>query len=286
MSQSDFTRCAKAIRFLCDSVREQPALAEVAAQAGVSEFHFQRMFRRWAGISPKRFLQYLTLGEAKGLLMDSRSMLDASLAVGLSSPSRLHDLFLSLECMTPGQFKEQGRGLRVGWTVVATPFGEALLAALDGRLCGLAFLEDGDPAKALAELRGRWPRADFPHDPAGLAPLAEALESRFRGEPPKPLSLLLQGSPFQLKVWEALLAIPEGRVLSYGDLARTLGDPGAARAVGAAVGRNPIALLIPCHRIIQASGALGGYHWGAARKRVILALERGRANGLLPGGGD
>ena len=274
MSESDFARCARAIRFLCESVQEQPRLAEVAARAGVSEFHFQRMFRQWAGISPKRFLQYLTLQEAKGLLMESRSLLEASLELGLSSPSRLHDLFLSLECLTPGQFKERARGVQVGWTVVATPFGTALMAALDGRLCGLSFLEGEDPGPALEEMRARWPLAEFRREE--LTPLAEALGARFRGEPGRPLSLMLQGSPFQLRVWEALLAIPEGRVLSYGDLARTLGEPGASRAVGAAVGRNPIAWLIPCHRIIQGSGALGGYHWGAGRKRVILALERAR----------
>jgi AraC family transcriptional regulator of adaptative response/methylated-DNA-[protein]-cysteine methyltransferase len=257
-------------------VPAQPSLAEVAAQAGVSEFHFQRMFQKWAGISPKRFLQYLTLKEAKGLLMDSRSLLDASQELGLSSPSRLHDLFLSLECMTPGQFKERARGLRLAWAVAPTPFGPALLAALDGRLCALSFLEDGEAGPALAELRERWPLADAHHDPDALRPLAEALQERFQGGSSRPLALTLQGTPFQLKVWEALLAIPEGRVLSYGDLAKAVGEPGAGRAVGAAVGRNPIALLIPCHRVIQASGALGGYHWGMDRKRVILALERAR----------
>ncbi len=276
MSESDFTRCARAIRFLCERVRDQPRLSDVAAQAGVSEFHFQRMFQRWAGISPKRFLQYLTLQEARDLLRDSRSVLEASVELGLSSPSRLHDLFLTLEGMTPGQFKDLGSGVRVAWTVAPTPFGPALLAALDGRLCGLSFLAGDDPGPALAELRERWPRAEFRRE--ALPDLAGALEARFRGEPGKPLSLLLQGSPFQLRVWEALLAIPEGRVLSYGDLARTLGAPGASRAVGAAVGRNPIAWLIPCHRIIQGSGALGGYHWGEGRKRVMLALERARVS--------
>jgi len=275
MSQSDFSRVAQAIRFLCARVQEQPSLAEVAAQAGVSEFHFQRIFQKWAGISPKRFLQYLTLREAKGLLLESRSVLEASLELGLSSPSRLHDLFVTIERMTPGQFMEQARGLTLGWAVTETPFGPALMAALEGRLCALSF-QAGDPGQALAELEARWPRARFQQDPQALAPFAAALEQRFRGGPPQPLALALKGTPFQLRVWEALLRIPEGRVLAYGDLARQLGDPGASRAIGTAVGQNPVGYLIPCHRVIQASGALGDYHWGAERKRAILALERAR----------
>jgi AraC family transcriptional regulator of adaptative response/methylated-DNA-[protein]-cysteine methyltransferase len=276
MSQSDFSRVAQAIRFLCDQVQAQPSLAEVAAQAGVSEFHFQRIFQKWAGISPKRFLQYLTLREAKELLLESRSVLDASLELGLSSPSRLHDLFVTIEHMTPGQFKQRAEGLTLVWTVAATPFGPALLAALEGRLCALSFLDAADPAEALAELAARWPRARFQQDPAALQPFVTALERRLRGEAPQPLALALMGTPFQLRVWEALLRIPEGRVLAYGDLARQMGEPGASRAIGSAVGRNPVGYLIPCHRVIQASGALGDYHWGAGRKRAILALERAR----------
>jgi AraC family transcriptional regulator of adaptative response/methylated-DNA-[protein]-cysteine methyltransferase len=275
MSQSDFTRCAKAIEFLCARAQEQPGLAEVAAQAGVSEFHFQRMFSRWAGISPKRFLQFLTLQEAKGLLRASRPLLETSQEVGLSSPSRLHDLFLTLEGLTPGQFKTGALGLVLDWTRVETPFGEALLAAHGGRVCALSFLTAGLDA-ALADLAERWPRAELRYGPEELAPLAEALAERFGPGPCRPLALLLQGSPFQLKVWEALLAIPEGQVAAYGDLARSVGAPGAGRAVGTALGRNPIAYLIPCHRVIQASGALGGYRWGLDRKRALLALERAR----------
>jgi AraC family transcriptional regulator of adaptative response/methylated-DNA-[protein]-cysteine methyltransferase len=276
MSQSDFSRVAQAIRFLCARAREQPSLAEVAAQAGVSEFHFQRIFQKWAGLSPKRFLQYLTLGEAKGLLLESRSLLETSLELGLSSPSRLHDLFVTIEHMTPGQFKQRAEGLTLDWAVAETPFGPALLAALEGRLCALSFLAEADPAQALAELEARWPRARFRQDPRGLQPFVLALESRLRGAAPQPLALALKGTPFQLRVWEALLRIPEGRVLGYGDLARGLGAPGASRAVGAAVGQNPVGYLIPCHRVIQASGALGDYRWGPERKRAILALERAR----------
>jgi AraC family transcriptional regulator of adaptative response/methylated-DNA-[protein]-cysteine methyltransferase len=272
MSQSDFTRVAEAIRYLSGQVREQPSLGEVAARAGVSEFHFQRIFQKWAGVSPKRFLQFLTLRDAKELLLESRSVLETSLEVGLSSPSRLHDLFVSVERMTPGQFKEQGEGLTLRWAVAPTPIGPALFAALEDRLCALAFQEGA----ALDELEARWPRARFRQDPAAVAPFVRILESRLRGEPAQPLALALKGTPFQLKVWEALLRIPEGRVLAYGDLARRVGEPGASRAIGTAVGQNPVAYLIPCHRVIQASGALGGYHWGAGRKRVLLALERAR----------
>jgi AraC family transcriptional regulator of adaptative response/methylated-DNA-[protein]-cysteine methyltransferase len=275
MSESDFTRCARAITFLCSRAQDQPGLSEIAAQAGVSEFHFQRMFTRWAGISPKRFLQFLTLQEAKGHLRDSLSLLEASQEVGLSSPSRLHDLFLTLEGITPGQYKAGAAGLTLRWTRVETPFGEAVLAAHGERLCALSFLAEGLDA-ALADLAERWPGADLRQDQDGLAPLVQALADRFGSGPRRPLALLLQGSPFQLKVWEALLRIPEGRVVAYGDLARSLGEPGAARAVGSALGRNPIAYLIPCHRVIQASGALGGYRWGLDRKRALLALEQAR----------
>jgi len=227
MSQSDYSRCAKAIEFLCASSREQPSLEDVAAEVGMSEFHFQRMFSAWAGVSPKRFLQYLTLQQAKGLLLESRSLLDTTLEVGLSSPSRLHDLFLSVERVTPGQFKARGRGLAFRWAVTDTPLGPAFLSALDGRLTGFSFLEDGDPESALAELRETWPLAGAVHDPEGLRPLAEALAERFGRGPRTPLGVLLQGTPFQLKVWEALLNVPEGRVVSYGDLARAVGEPGA-----------------------------------------------------------
>jgi AraC family transcriptional regulator of adaptative response/methylated-DNA-[protein]-cysteine methyltransferase len=281
MSQSDFTRVAEAIGYLCGQAHEQPTLAQVAARVGLSEYHFQRVFQQWAGISPKRFLQVLTLAEARELLRESRSVLETSLALGLSSTSRLHDLFVTLEHMTPGQFKDQARGLTLSWAVAPTPLGPALLAALGPRLCALSFLDGEDPQPALDALRERWPGAACRRDDPALRPFAELLASRLAGGEPRPLALLLKGTPFQLQVWEALLRIPEGRVLAYGDLARQLGRPGAGRAVGAAVGQNPVGVLIPCHRVIQASGALGGYHWGTGRKRALLALEWAR--GERPG---
>ena len=276
MSTSDYSRVERALRFLAAHAAEQPSLARVAAEVGLSPFHFQRLFQRWAGVSPKRFLQALTLAEAKRMLAESRSLLDVSHAVGLSGPGRLHDLFLALERMTPGEYKAQAAGLTVRWAVAETRFGPALFAALDRGLCGLGFLEDGDQEGALAEFRARWPEARLLEDPAAIRGHAEALDRRLRGGAGKPLGLVLKGTPLQLRTWEALLRVPPGRVISYRDLAVLAGTPGAVRAVGTAVGQNPIACLIPCHRVIQATGALGQYHWGAARKQALLAFERAR----------
>jgi AraC family transcriptional regulator of adaptative response/methylated-DNA-[protein]-cysteine methyltransferase len=276
MPQSDYARIEQAIRLLQSRAREQPSLAEVAEAAGLSEFHFQRLFQRWAGISPKRFLQVLTLAEAKRMLAESRSLLDTSYEVGLSSPSRLHDLFLSLECMTPGEYKARAAGLTIRWGVEETPFGPALFAALERGLCGLSFLMEDDPETAFAQLRARWPEATLEASPTAIRPLAEAFAARMAGRADQPLALILKGTPFQLRTWEALLRIPAGHALAYADVAKLTGSPGASRAVGSAVGANPIAGLIPCHRVIQGTGALGDYRWGAPRKAVLLAVERGR----------
>lgn len=274
---SDYARVERAIHFIQSRVGEQPTLAEVAAQVGLSEFHFQRLFQRWAGISPKRFLQFLTLQEAKGLLAQSRSVLDVSLQLGLSSPSRLHDLFLSLEQMTPGEYRGAARGLTIAWAVEATPLGPALFAAVERGLCGFSFVVDGDEAGALQELESRWPGATLRHLPGALHPYAQALRERLHGDVARPLGLVLKGTALQLRVWEALLRIPPGHVATYSDVARLAGAPSAVRAVATAVGRNPIACLIPCHRVIQSTGALGSYHWGSARKQLLLGLERARA---------
>lgn len=276
MSLSDYTRIEQAIRLLQSRAREQPSLAEVAEAAGLSEFHFQRLFHRWAGISPKRFLQVLTLAEAKRMLADSRSLLDTSFEVGLSGPSRLHDLFLSLERMTPGEYKAQAAGLTIRWGVEETPFGPALFAAMERGLCGLSFLAEDDPETAFAQLRARWPEAALEASPSAVRPLAEAFAARMAGRVDQPLSLVLKGTPFQLRTWEALLRIPPGHALAYADVAKLTGSPGASRAVGSAVGANPIAGLIPCHRVILGTGAIGDYRWGAPRKAVLLGVERGR----------
>lgn len=272
----DFSRVAKSIDFLCRNTCSQPDLRAIAAHAGLSEFHFQRLFQQWAGISPKRFLQFLTLGHARNLLSHSATLVDVSLATGLSGPGRLHDLFINLEGMTPGQFKYRGRGLTLHWAVLPTPFGPALFAALGQRLVGLTFLaETGDEAPQLELLR-RWPEAHLLEAPEKLAPFAQLLSDRLWRRPLQPLALTLRGTPFQLKVWQALLEIPEGRALTYQDLARLVGDGATAANVGASIRRNPIAYLIPCHRVIRASGAFGYYHWGSRRKEVMLALEQAR----------
>ncbi len=276
MAEHDYDKIEKAIRFIESRLHKQPSLAEVAAEAGLSEFHFQRLFQRWAGVSPKRFLQFLTLAEAKRMLAESRSVLYVSLEVGLSGPSRLHDLFLSLERMTPGEYKAQARGLTIYWGAEETPFGPALFAALDRGLCGLSFLRDDGPEGAFHELRERWPGARLEAAPARIRTYAEALTARVEGRTGQPLSLILKGTPFQLKTWEALLAIPPGKALAYGDVAGLAGTPGANRAVGSAVSQNPIAYLIPCHRVIQSTGAFGSYRWGAPRKMAMLAKERAR----------
>ncbi len=279
MAKSDYAKVEQALRFIEARPQRRPHRAELAAEVGLGEFHFQRLFQRWAGVSPKRFLQFLTLQEAKRMLLSSKSLLETSHEVGLSGPGRLHDLFLGLERMTPGEFKAQAAGLTVHWGVEDTPFGPALFAALERGLCGLSFLLEEGPEGAFRELRERWPGARLEAAPARVRPYAEALSARILGNPSQPLGLVLKGTPFQLQTWEALLRVPAGRTVAYGELAELAGAPGASRAVGGAVGRNPIAWLIPCHRVIQSTGAFGDYHWGPARKRAMLAFERARAEG-------
>lgn len=269
---SDYARVERAIRFVHENAARQPDLAEVADAVGLSTFHVQRLFLRWAGVSPKRFLQAITAARARALLAQQHSVLETSLQLGLSGPSRLHDLFLSVERMTPGEFQRQARGLTVRWDVAETPLGRALLAATERGLCGLSFFDEGGESGALEALRARWPLATLARDRIALAAHREAVQGHLAGAP-RPLGLLLKGTPLQLLVWEALLRIPAGQVTSYGALARSVGVPGAARAVGSAVGHNPIAVLIPCHRVIQATGALGGYRWGLPRKLAVLGRE-------------
>lgn len=272
---SDYARVERAIRFIEARASEQPPLAAIAAEVGLSEFHFQRLFRRWAGVSPKRFLQFLTVQEAKRLLDESRTVLDTSLEVGLSGPGRLHDLFVSLERMTPGEYKASASGLTVEWDLVDTVLGPAMVAALRDAICAVSFV-DGE-AEARAALADRWPGARLVQARRTIRPHAELLRGRLRGRADRPLSLLLRGSPLQLQVWEALLRIPTGRVASYGDVARLAGAPAATRAVASAVADNAIACLIPCHRVIRSTGAFGEYRWGAARKIALLGLEQARS---------
>jgi len=272
-SPYDYALVAEAIRYLETHFRSQPTLEELAAALHISPFHLQRVFTRWAGISPKRFLQFLTADYAKTLLGASHSVLDATYSTGLSSPGRLHDLMVTLEAVTPGEYKSQGDGLTIRVGRHATPFGDCLLATTPRGIVALNFVDDG-PAweTALAALRRRWPGARIVLDPAATAPLAAAVFAT-DARRQTPLHLLVKGTNFQVKVWEALLHIPAGAVCTYGDVARAIEQSRAVRAVGGAVGANAIAYLIPCHRVIRQGGIVSDYAWGATRKRALLGWE-------------
>jgi AraC family transcriptional regulator of adaptative response/methylated-DNA-[protein]-cysteine methyltransferase len=269
----DYRRVERAIAFLDDRWQQQPPLEEIAAQVGLSPFHFQRLFHRWAGVSPKRFVQWLTVEHAKQSLRDSATVLGATFDVGLSGSSRLHDLFVRLEAVTPGEYRRAGRGLEIRWGRHDSPFGPAFAAVTARGLCALGFGDD--EVEAFGELAGDWPGATLVRDDAATAPwLARAFAPHAGGEG---LALFVRATPFQLQVWRALLAVPAGRVTTYGAIAAAIGRPTAARAVGNAVGANPVAWLIPCHRVIRELGTFGGYRWGRARKRVMLGWEAARA---------
>lgn len=264
---------SRALAWLQDHAGAQPSLAELAAQAGLSEFHFQKLFSRWAGLSPKRFLQHLSRERARAALLAGEDLLSASFSAGLSGPGRLHDLMVSCEAASPGEIRSGGAGLCIAWGVAATPFGPALLGAAERGLMRLAFLDDDEPAQ-IAQLQQDWPAAQLLRDDAVAQDYAQRIFAAYRQ--PEPLPLFVKGTQFQLRVWEALLRVPEGRLVTYGQLAADIGQPGASRAVGSAVGANPVALLIPCHRVIRSSGVLGGYRWGENRKRLLVALELAR----------
>ncbi len=273
-----YERIARAIRWLADHREEQPGLDEVAEVMGLSPWHAQRVFAHWAGVTPKQLLGLMNLEAAKVRLRGSDAVLGAALEVGLSGPSRLHDLFVRLEAMTPGAYRARGAGLELRFGVHPTPFGAALFVVSGLGLARLAFLTETGLAGALEEARADWPLSRLVEDPAATAALPEAVFGR-RPED-APLRVLVKGTPFQVQVWRALLRIPEGAVLSYGGLAAALGRPGAGRAVGSACGRNRIGWLIPCHRVIRETGALGGYHWGLGVKRAMLALEAARGGAI------
>lgn len=273
MGRSDFARISQAIDFLDRHVDEQPSLDEVARHVGLSPSHLQRLFRGMTGLSPKRFLQFATAAYVRGLLSESRPILETSLLAGLSSPSRLHEVVLHADAVSPGALKRRGAGLSIRFGVHPSPLGPALVARTDRGLCALTFAEASEAA--LSDLRSRWPLAVFQEDASATRPVIDWM---FGAAPrPRVVDLHLSGTNFQLRVWEALLRIPDGAVASYGDVARALGLPaGAARAVGTAVGANPIAVLIPCHRVLRDTGAFGGYRWGLPRKRTLLAWEASR----------
>lgn len=264
----------RAIETIAGRHEEQLSLEEVAAGVGLSPAHFQRVFSQWVGISPKRYQQYLTLDHAKRLLAERHSVLAAAHGVGLSGSGRLHDLFLRWEAMSPGEYARAGEGLEVAWGWFETPFGPALAMGTDRGLCGLAFAAEAGREAAMADMAARWPRARFTEAPERVAAWVEAA---FGGAGETRLHLI--GAPFQIKVWEALLQVPSGHVTTYSDIAAAIGRPKAVRAVGTAVGRNPVSWLIPCHRALRKAGGLGGYHWGLGVKRAMLAWEAARLEG-------
>ena len=280
--QFQYDLMAAALRYIEARRDDQPSLEEVAAAIGLSPAHFQRVFSQWVGVSPKRYLQHLTLGHAKRLLDERFTVLDATYASGLSAPSRLHDLFLRWEAMTPGEYARKGKDLTISWGWFDCPFGEVLAMGTDRGICGIAFAAEQGRERALADMRGRWPAAVFREDNGIVAHWVAAAFAREPGDGPGrgEVALHLIGAPFQIKVWEALLAIPSGHVTTYSEIARRIGNAKAARAVGTAVGRNPISWLIPCHRALRRDGELGGYHWGLPLKRAMLAYESARLETL------
>lgn len=274
---SDYARVCKAIEYLTETWRDQPSLDEVAAHAGLSPSHFQRLFKRWAGISPKEFLQALTLDHARALLSDSASLLDTALEVGLSGPGRLHDLFVDHEAMTPGDYKRRGAGLEIAYGFHDSPFGRALLMTTAHGVAGLAFADDeSGEHNALADMTARWPEATYIYDPARTAPQAARVFRPERWCAEDPLKVVLIGTDFEVRVWQTLLRLPIGHAVTYSDIAAHVCSPRAARAVGSAVGRNPISFVVPCHRVLRKDGGLGGYHWGITRKQAIIGWETGR----------
>ena len=273
----DYARVKSAIEFMSAHWRAHPSMEEIAAQVGLSASHFHHVFRRWAGLTPKAFLQALTLDHARDLLRNEASVLDASYELGLSGPSRLHDLFVAHEAMTPGEFKSGGAGLALAYGYHNSPFGESIVVAARGRMAGLGFVDHGDRASALADMQRRWPRATLTRDDAGTAALARRAFDSDLWQPGQPLRVVLIGSDFEVRIWQTLLKIPLGCATTYGTIARHVGRPGAARAVGAAVGRNPISFVVPCHRVLGKSGALTGYHWGLTRKQAMIGWEAGKA---------
>lgn len=271
---SDYERVERAIRYLDDHRSGQPSLGEVARHVGLSEAHFQRLFTRWAGISPKRFVQHQTANVLMSLLRERRTVLDAALEAGLSGPSRAHDLVLNAEAVTPGDVARKGAGLRIAYGLHPSPFGECLIATTPRGICYLAFVDPMSRADALTQMRAEWPRAVFVEDRRGTARVIRRAFAGAGSGAAHGLAIHVKGTNFQLKVWRALLVIPYGQLTTYSAIAQAIGRPKASRAVGNAVGQNPISWLIPCHRVLRTTGALGGYAWGPRRKSVMLTFER------------
>jgi AraC family transcriptional regulator of adaptative response/methylated-DNA-[protein]-cysteine methyltransferase len=272
----DYDSVRRAIAFISEHWRTQPTIEAMADAAGVTPDELHHLFRRWAGLTPKAFMQALTLDHAKHLLRDSASVLDAALDSGLSGPGRLHDLFVTHEAMSPGEWKNGGAGLTLGYGFHASPFGSAVVMASGRGLAGLAFADPGEEHAALADMRARWPNATYVEDIEGTAPLAQRIFNTKLWRPDQPLRVVLIGTDFEVRVWETLLKIPMGRAVSYSDIACKIEKPKASRAVGAAVGKNPVSFVVPCHRALGKDGKLTGYHWGITRKQAMLGWEAGQ----------
>ena len=270
----DYAKVRAVLEHLHNDWRDQPSLADLASPVGLSEDQLQKLFTRWAGLTPKAFLQALTLDHARAMLKDRASILDTALDSGLSGPGRLHDLFIAHEAMTPGAYKAKGEGLSIAYGFHPSPFGLALVMVTEHGLCGLSFADEGGQAAALEDMMSRWPHATYAEDSARTAPYSARAFSNIKDG--QPLRITMIGSDFEIRVWETLLKIPRGKAVSYGDIAKSLGKPKAARAVGAAVGKNPISFVVPCHRVLGSTGALTGYHWGLTRKKAILGWEAGK----------
>ncbi|MCB1427162.1 MAG: bifunctional helix-turn-helix domain-containing protein/methylated-DNA--[protein]-cysteine S-methyltransferase [Zhengella sp.] len=274
---TEYETVRRVIETLSLDYRDQPSLEALAAQVGETPTGLQKLFTRWAGLSPKAFLQAVTLDHARRLLDEGAPLLDAALELGLSGPGRLHDLFVSHEALTPGDYKARGAGLTIRHGFHPSPFGPALIMATERGLCGLAFADPGGEAAAFEDMARRWPNARFIEDAAAIAPYAARIFDPARWRAEEPLRVVMIGTDFQVRVWEALLRIPMNRAASYSDIAAAIGKPKASRAVGAAVGANPVSFVIPCHRALGKAGQLTGYHWGLTRKRAMLGWEAGQA---------
>jgi AraC family transcriptional regulator of adaptative response/methylated-DNA-[protein]-cysteine methyltransferase len=272
----DYAVVRRAIAFISENWRAQPEIDEIAAAVGTTTADLHHVFRRWAGLTPKAFLQAITLDNARRLLRSSASVLDAAYEVGLSGPGRLHDLFVTHEAMSPGEWKSGGEGLSVAYGFHPSPFGNALVMTTERGLAGLAFADPGEEEAALDDMRGRWAKARYGEDKERTGAIARRIFDPTLWRPERPLRVVLIGTDFEVRVWETLLGIPMGRATTYSDIAAKLGNPKASRAVGAAVGKNPVSFVVPCHRVMGKSGDLTGYHWGITRKRAMLGWEAGR----------
>src|ERR1041385_8800785 len=273
---ADYDIVRRAIAHIKGNWRAQPEIDQIAEAAGVTPTELHHLFRRWAGLTPKAFLQALTLDSARQLLRDSASVLDASYEVGLSGPGRLHDLFVTHEAMSPGEWKSGGEGLTISYGFHPSPFGIALVMATPRGLAGLAFGDPGEEKAMLADMRGRWVKAAYVEDKSITTPLAARIFDPKLWRPDRPLRIVMIGTDFEVRVWETLLGIPMGKCSTYSDIASKIGRPKAARAVGAAVGKNPLSFVVPCHRVLGRSGDITGYHWGLTRKRAMLGWEAGQ----------